>query len=195
LDLICPQPWGAWYLTAIFDHAKYIKDFTKAGIDVFASAETFNAVSVTGHRAIKIGSEGQFTVGPFAVRSFPVEHDCHGAVGFLISAGNDRIVFITDSSYCKYRFNGITHLMIEANFDDDILERNMSAGLVERSRYQRLKKSHMSLQRVKDFLKEQDTSCLTEIHLMHLSDNNSDEQLFKAEIQKITGVPVYICKR
>lgn len=178
-----------------FDHAKGVKDAAKAGIDCYMSNGTAGALGMSGHRIHCVKSEQQFQIREWVVMALDVGHDAKEPMGFFIVMGRDRVLFLTDTAYCKYRFNGITHLMIEANFDDEILERNMSAGLVERSRYQRLKKSHMSLQRVKDFLKEQDTSCLQEVHLMHLSDHNSDEQLFKAEIQKITGCPVYICKR
>jgi len=177
------------------DHSKGVKDAAKAGIDCYMSAGTANALGLYGHRIHHVVSGQQFWVHEWAVKGFDVEHDAAEPLGFFIVMGRDRVLFLTDTAYCKYRFNGITHLMIEANFCDDILERNMSAGLVERSRYQRLKKSHMSIQRVKDFLKEQDTRCLQEVHLMHLSDKNSDEQLFKAAIQKLTGCPVCICKR
>jgi hypothetical protein len=33
---------------------------------------------------------------------------------------------------------------------------------------------------------------LQEIHLLHLSDANSNEKEFKEKIQKLTGVPVYV---
>ena len=35
-------------------------------------------------------------------------------------------------------------------------------------------------------------SKLKELHLIHLSDRNSDPELFKRECQKICGVPTYI---
>jgi len=177
------------------DHSKGVKDAAKAGIDCYMSAGTANALGMSGHRIHCVKSEQQFQTRDWAVMPLDVGHDAKEPFGYLIHTGEQRIIFLTDMEYCKYQIKGFTHLMIECNFDDEILERNMAAGLVERSRYQRLKKSHMSIARVKDFLKDQDTSCLQEVHLMHLSDNNSDEQLFKAEIQKITGVPVYICKR
>lgn len=174
------------------DHSKGVKDAAKAGVDCYMSAGTANTLGLYGHRIHHVSAGQQFWVHEWAVKAFDVEHDAAGPLGYFIVMGRDRVLFLTDTSYCKYKFNGITHLMIEANFDDEILERNMSAGLVERSRYKRLKESHMSLARVKDFLRDQDTSCLREVHLLHLSDNNSDEQLFKNEIQKLTGVPVFV---
>ena len=124
---------------------------------------------------------------------FDVEHDCAEPLGFLIVTGKEKVLFMTDTAYTKHRFTGLTHIMIEANFCADLLERNVAAGIVESSRRRRLLESHMSIQRVVDFLKANDLSKLKEIHLMHLSSKNSDEQLFKSTIQKITGVPVYVC--
>jgi phosphoribosyl 1,2-cyclic phosphodiesterase len=48
------------------------------------------------------------------------------------------------------------------------------------------------LEQVKEFLKANDLSKVQQIVLIHLSDGNSDEALFKTEIQKLTGKPVYV---
>ena len=34
---------------------------------------------------------------------------------------------------------------------------------------------------------------LKEIYLLHLSNDNSDEDLFKKTVQKIIGIEVYVC--
>jgi phosphoribosyl 1,2-cyclic phosphodiesterase len=59
----------------------------------------------------------------------------------------------------------------------------------------RLLRSHFSLENVLDFLKANDMSKVQEIHLLHLSDNNSDEVLFRRRVQEATGKPVYIAGR
>jgi len=175
------------------DHSRSVMDAAKAGLDIYLSEGTAEAIGATGHRIHGVASHQLFKVGDWNVLPFDVEHDAADPLGFVIMSGHERVLVITDTAYCRYKFSRITRLMIECNFADDILEKNMSAGLVERSRYERLKQSHMSLERVKDFLAVQDTSLLKEVHLMHLSDSNSDADLFKIEIQKITGTPVYIC--
>jgi hypothetical protein len=50
----------------------------------------------------------------------------------------------------------------------------------------------MSIEGLKRLLWINDTTRLKGIHLLHLSDSNSDEKLFKEEIQKLTGKPVYV---
>ena len=57
----------------------------------------------------------------------------------------------------------------------------------------RLFRSHMSLEHLKDMLNANDLSNLQQIFLLHLSNNNSDEQQMKTEIERLTGVEVYVC--
>lgn len=178
------------------DHSKGIKDAIKAGMDVYCSIGTASCLGSSGHRVHTIKSLEKFMpYRGWIVMPFDVEHDASQPLGFIIQSYTEKLLFLTDTAYCKYRFSraGITHLMIECNFCDDILERNISSGVVDRHRCKRLKASHMSLQRVKDFIVQQDINTLQEIYLMHLSNENSDEAKFKREVQELTGVPVYVC--
>jgi phosphoribosyl 1,2-cyclic phosphodiesterase len=56
----------------------------------------------------------------------------------------------------------------------------------------RILKSHFSLKNVKKFLLANDLSRVKEIWLIHLSDGNSDAELFKREIQELTGKMVFV---
>ena len=174
------------------DHAKYVKDFAKAGIDCYMSAGTAEAITVTGHRIHNIKSEQQFAVDEWRVVPCDAVHDAAEPLCFLIGHSDSKILFATDTSYIKYQFRGLTHIMIEANFDREILTENIDSGQVERGRKTRLIESHMSIDRVVDFLTQVDRSKLREIHLLHLSNDNSNAAEFKRQIQRLTGVPVYV---
>jgi hypothetical protein len=52
--------------------------------------------------------------------------------------------------------------------------------------------AHMSLEQCVEFFRVQDLSKCREIHLLHLSAENSDEELFKKTIQEVTGKPVWV---
>ena len=177
------------------DHSKGVKDAAKAGLDIYCSAGTAQEIGATGHRITHIRAGGLVTLGGLGwhIMPFDVVHDCQEPLGFLIVTGAHKLVFMTDSSYCKYRFKDITHMLVECNFSNSILERNVAAGIVDPSREKRLIESHFSLERLKEMLAKNDLSKLEGIWLCHLSSDNSDEVLFKREIQKLTGVPVYIC--
>ena len=175
------------------DHSRAVNDMLKYGFDIHTSKGTAEAIHATGHRLHHIESTQQFNILEWTILPFDTVHDAAEPLGFLISSGADKLLFLTDSAYCNYRFQGINYLMLECNFSVEILERNVDSGLIDGSRRRRLLESHFSLDRVKDFIEENDTSKLQEIYLMHLSDQNSDEQQSKKEIQQLTGVPVYVC--
>jgi predicted ATP-dependent endonuclease of OLD family len=90
-------------------------------------------------------------------------------------------------SSIPYSFTGITHWIIECNHSEGILANSSVPEFLK----ERILKSHLSFENLKDFLLDEDTSECESIHLVHLSDSNSNEKEFIEEIQKITGVPVY----
>ncbi|MCM3573322.1 MBL fold metallo-hydrolase [Mesobacillus subterraneus] len=175
------------------DHAKAYKDIMKAGIDIYATQGTIEAIKATGHRIKPVQAMMQFTLGTWDVLPFGVEHDAADPVGYLLqNRQKERLLFITDSFFCRYKFTGISHLMIEANYSLEILNENIRNGSIPPVMKKRLMRSHFSLENVKDFLKANDLSKLQEIWLLHLSDSNSNAELFKREVQELTGKLVVI---
>lgn len=174
------------------DHCKAVPDLMRAGVDIYMSEGTRAAVGVTGHRAKVVKSREQFTVGTWQILPFEAEHDCAEPLGFLLASGGEKLLYLTDSYYCRYRFQGLTRIMLECNYSADILAANVAAGHVPHELKKRLIKSHFSLENVKNFLKRNDLSKVKEIHLIHLSDGNSDAARFKREIQELTCKPVLV---
>lgn len=175
------------------DHSRAAADLAKAGIDIYASSGTIAARGLTGHRIKEIEPKKQFTIGTWTIMPFDVEHDAEQPLGFLLAnQAGEKLVFITDSYYCRYTFNGLTHIAVECNYSLRILDENIAAGRVHPAMRPRLLRSHFSLENVKDFFRANDLSAVQEIWLIHLSDRNSDAERFKREIQAVTGKPVYI---
>ncbi|MFD1675438.1 MBL fold metallo-hydrolase [Alicyclobacillus fodiniaquatilis] len=179
------------------DHSKSVKDIMRAGVDVYASRGTFAALDIHGHhRARAVESQRPFTLGTWTVLPFDVQHDVSEPMGFLLAnKSGEKLVFLTDTYYCKYTFGGLTHVMVECNFSQDMLDQNIAAGRVPHVMRRRLMKSHFSLELVKDFLRANDLHSVREIWLLHLSDTNSSEEMFKREIQELTGKQVYVANR
>lgn len=175
------------------DHTKGLNGVLRAGIDVYASQGTIEAEGIEHHRLKPIAAKQQLKIGTWRVLPFDVEHDANEPLGFLLmNQVGERLLFATDTYYVRYRFNGLTHIMVECNYSMDLLNENITNGIVHPAMKRRLMRSHFSLENVKEFLKANDLSKVQEIHLLHLSDNNSDEKLFKCEIQELTGKPVYV---
>ena len=109
-----------------------------------------------------------------------------------MSPEDEKLLYATDTYYLPYRFAGLTHILIEASFDKKTLDENIKNGIVPAVMKRRLIKSHFSLENVIEFFKANDLSRVQEVWLTHLSDKNSNADLFKKEIQKVVGKPVYI---
>ncbi len=176
------------------DHCKAVKDVMKAGIDCYMSKGTAEVLNVSGHRLHIIKGLQQFQLGGWTVLPFDVQHDAKEPLGYLLANDTgEKLIYATDTYYLKYKFRGLTHILVECNYALDILQENVAAGLVPAAVKDRVLRSHFSLENVKGFLRANDLSEVREIHLLHLSDNNSDAERFKREIQGLTGKPVYVC--
>ncbi len=178
------------------DHAKAVPDLVRRiGIECVMSPGTAKALDVSGCLVRTVPALVQFRIDTWTALPFRTQHDAADPVGFLLAAGGEKLVYITDSFYCRYRFRGLTHIMIECNYARDILDRNVAASIVPEVVRDRTLRSHFSLEHVKEFLAANDLSVVREIHLLHLSDGNSDAARFKREIQELTGRPVYVAER
>ena len=98
------------------------------------------------------------------------------------------MLFLTDSYYSKYRFPGLSYIMIECNYIKETLDENIANGYIDQAMKPRLLQSHMSLENLKGFLKANDLSQCRSIILLHLSDRNSDSEQMIREIKELTGI-------
>jgi len=173
------------------DHSKAVKDLLRAGVDVWMSEATAILLGSTGHHHLHMVSKTVFLVGDWFVQSFDLEHDAADPKGFFIGHGDEHLLFIPDTSFVKNRFEEITMIAIECNFQSDILTNNILSGALPSIVGRRVRRSHFSLENVISLLKANDLSRCRAIYLMHLSNGNSDERGMKEEIQAATGIPTY----
>lgn len=175
------------------DHTRAVPDLLRAGIDCYMSRGTAETLGVSGHRVHVVKALEQFKVGEWTVLAFDAVHDAPEPLNYLLAhPSGAKLVYVTDTAYCKYRFRGLTHVMVEANYSLEILNENVDSGTVPVDMKKRLLKTHMSLETCLDFLRANDLSQVEAIYLLHLSDDNSDADEFKRKIQKLTGKEVYV---
>lgn len=176
------------------DHSKAVMELLKAGIEVCMTAGTSLTLDSDFLKPTIVKKLEQFRVGTFDVLPFQTEHDAADPVGYLIysTVTKEKLIFATDTYYCKYKFTGLTHIMIECNYSYDILVKNVESGRLPTALKNRLLQSHFSLDNVKKFLAVNDLTQVKTIYLLHLSDGNSDEARFKREVQELTGIPVIV---
>ena len=172
------------------DHAKAAKDIMAAGVDLYCSQGTTEALSLSGHRLHTVQGQKAFKIGSWQILPFDTQHDCASPLGYLISDGNEKILFATDTYFIKWRFQGLNIIAIECNYAIELIPPDLNF-----TRKKRLMESHMGLHTCLDFFRANDLSAVREIHLLHLSDEHSSEELFTNEIQKLTGKPVFVAPK
>lgn len=174
------------------DHVAGVKKMLRtSNIKLYASEGTLSVLKPLDSQQVVLKEKVAQNIGEWIVLPFRTEHDAKEPLGFIIQHKNERLLFITDSYYVRYKFKNINYLMIECNYSTDILEQNVTDRLIHPTQKKRVLKSHFSLDNVKEFLKANDLSHLREIHLLHISEKNGDPERFKNEIQAMTGIPVY----
>jgi phosphoribosyl 1,2-cyclic phosphodiesterase len=175
------------------DHAKYVKSFSDAGISIIANEEVYKFTGITPDWNIinSFRNQNVQVIGDWKILSFPVIHDVL-THGFLINhpeSGN--ILFATDTMDLPYTFPNLSQIIIEANFSERILS-VMNEKHKDYYVNQRVRTSHLSLEKCHNFLKSNDLTNVQNIVLIHLSARNSDMKEFEKSTMKLTGKPVFI---
>ena len=172
------------------DHANKdtVKKVIQYGIPIYSCEETREI----DKRIINIKKGRKTSIGGFKIQPIPLKHSCE-CFGFLIEThDNQRIVFSTDCCEFLYRIKNVQHWLIEANYSEEILIDNMCDNDEMRSRHEH----HLELNDTIFALKENFSSCMNTIVLLHLSNGNSNEEMFKSRISEELGFfNIHIAKK
>jgi len=175
-------------------HSGCVADLIKAGLPVYMSRGTADALGVEPLAAIRHG--GQFHIGSVDVVPFTTFHDAAEPLGFLFKSRIDgeTLAFATDTVNLAYRFPGVNLLAIEANYDREILER--SEKLPDKVRH-RITNSHMEIGSLCRYLRGLDLKECREVYLLHLSDAMSNEGRFVNRVRGCVprGIRVAACQK
>lgn len=176
------------------DHCKSANDLMRLGIDVYTGAKTHQKINGDAiHRAMPIASRETIKLGNFKIMAFDVKHDAVEPLGFLIEHPDcGKVLFLTDTYYCKYTFPGLNNIIIEANYSKEIIDKKYGPDSDKEFLRNRILKSHFSLANCKDMLKANDLRQVNNIVLIHLSDSNSDEKQFQKEVYELTYKNVHV---
>lgn len=175
------------------DHSRCAMDLIRAGVEVFASEGTADALECELISPVEDGV--QFDLGSLVVRPFAVYHDAAEPLGYLVGSRRDgeRLAFATDTVNLGLRFPGVSLLALEANFDRDILAR--CERMPEKVR-ERVVRTHMEIGTLCRYLKTLDLSRCRCVYLLHLSRAASHEGRFLERVRAVVprGVQVVACE-
>lgn len=188
------------------DHIRGAQGLLDHAVTVYGSAETLKAASLAEYYAKPLqtimaspGLPGYepFVVEGWSIQPFEAVHDVPGTVGYFIAepGGKDKLLYLTDSAYSPYTFASMTHIAIECNHDRELLFANARSEEIDTGRARRTTQTHMSIDTVLAMLEANNLDKLREVHLLHLSDANSNEAEFKRRVQEATGCAVYVAEK
>lgn len=133
-----------------------------------------------------------YKVGSFKVFTLPVVHDVP-CLGYVIEHDEmGKLLFVTDTMMLDYRIAALNHIMIEANYSDDILDEAIESGRTDRSSRERLLESHMEIKTTEQIIRTTDLTAVSDIVLLHLSSRHGDAEQFRTRIKKAVGKPVFV---
>ena len=176
------------------DHSRCLEYSMKTGIPIYVSRQTINELNLEPSWSTQdIDEIGLIVVNTFKIIPFKLVHDVVN-YGFCIESTytKEKLVYMTDTMYCPNIFRGVTHWLLECNYIKDIIDENVRTKDITPELRNRIIRSHMSLETVKDLLAANDLRWTQTIYMMHLSNNNSDASIIKKEIQILTGKEVII---
>ncbi len=182
------------------DHAGRINEVLNAVIPVYATRGTIEAAKVTSEwkpRELERAEQGYKvqTIGRFKVIPFATKHDCAEPVGFYIwHPETGGVLFATDTYYLPNTFKGLNNVLIECNYDPEILDRNVEEGRLIPTLRERVRESHLSIDTCIDALKANNLKAVNNIVLIHLSSGNGDPVAFKDRVYRATGKRVHIAR-
>lgn len=188
------------------DHANHVAEYLDNGVRVLASRGTTKGMAERWipkkvMRAPEVvpynedGSFAQFSLGGFTVVPFDTIHSTEEPTGFYIHhADIGTMLFATDTGYLPRPFAGLNNLMIEANYDADVLDSRRLAGKISERRYTHTLNGHMCIDTTIEALRANDLSRVNNIILLHLSEEHADPERFKELVHQATGKTVYVAQ-
>lgn len=155
------------------DHCKYSEEYRKAGILVYEPFKDKHDIRIS----LEFNSKYKIMAFPnrskdghwFHGNSDGSECPCYGFRIHHPDMGN--LVYVTDTECVRWRFKDINHMLVEANYSDDLIEHDA----VNRNHVLR---GHMSLQTALNFISTNENPTLKNVVLIHLSDKNADSADF-----------------
>jgi len=178
------------------DHAKYAVSYADSGINVYCSHETRAEVRADKHPLFKpIVVKQKFNAGSFQILPIDLVHDVRN-FGYLIKHDLMGLTcFLTDTHYSPSVYTGLNNIIVEANYSEHIIAQRLANGQINHAYYERVRGSHLSLENAIAFLEANNLSKVRNIILIHLSDGNSDAEMFRSKVASQFGIPVWVADK
>lgn len=165
------------------------------GIKPIASLGTLEALGIPKYLTFPLFHSA--VVGGWRITPVRVRHDAVEPCAFVIERSGQKILFATDLAEFPdiphELLDGLTVLMIEANYDAEIAIRSGK----DKAYLDRLSDTHLSIVQAESTVKRLANGYSIEtVVLLHLSDGNSHAEDFKRRIQDVApAARVYVADK
>ena len=132
----------------------------------------------------------RYSIGKFKVHCIKVPHNalCYS---FIIKCpSGEKIIFATDLSKFNYKVSGCDVIMMEANYEEDIIYEALARGEVVRSQSE----NHLEINDCMEAVERCVDTNTQLIILLHLSDGYSDEKRFQKMVHEATEKRVCVAR-
>lgn len=175
------------------DHAAAAGQLIRHGIPVYMSEGAARALDLQEAEIVELGKTVR--IGDFRILPFRVWHDCPQPVGYLIddTRTRERLLFAADTRNLDWAPDGLTHIAVECNYD----EQQLAASIrINDKLRERIRHTHMEVGDCIRYLHKLDLSRCLHIYLIHLSDHHSDAQAWEHRFRReFPGIDIQICPK
>ena len=175
------------------DHAQAAPQLLKRGVPVYMSEGTARAHKSPMDDARLVKAGDVFDIGALRIRAFSTFHNTAEPLGWIIwdTRTHECMLFAVDTMNLSVIVDGLTHICIECNYQDELLARcdRTPSWLMER-----IRKSHLEFDTLLKYLQKLDLSRVEHVYLLHLSRNHTNEGAIVERMHReFPGLPVAIC--
>lgn len=126
----------------------------------------------------------RYKIGNFIVMPLLVNHNDMNFAYVISHEEIGKMIFCTDATSFPYKIKDANHLVIESNYSEDIVIDNMCDNAEIKSHNE----NHMEITQTISAIKNNYSSSLNNVMLIHLSDALSNEQLFREKVFNEIGI-------
>ena len=176
------------------DHTKGLAQWSKKhATPIYCNRQTAavlrdKVIDFTGWKIFESGSD--FTLEGSTIRSFLIPHDAVEPVGFVIRERTHSFGFLTDLGHATTlvteSLRGVDGLLIEANYDDQLLENDTKRPWSIKQRIQS-RHGHLSNTAAAETVSRIRHDGLAHLLLGHLSRDCNSEELALTAMQTVLG--------
>lgn len=175
------------------DHSKAAAQLLKRGIPVYMTYGTALAHPDNMDAASIIAVGDIVQVGKLSVKAFATYHNTLEPVGYLIldMRTHEKLLFAIDTANMNYIVPNLDYIALECNYEQAILDR---IAAIDKWRKERIKRSHMEVNKAIAYLHKLDLSKCQRLYLMHLSAACSNASTWLARFKReFPGLETVIC--